>query len=233
MNMNQDASKIDHEIDSNKGGIYKKLHRFLPLGVIIIMLCLSFYSGAFTVENNPRFLQFLSQPKSNPIKKTISSEKIHKPTGKPSPTIYYVPTPTINPDPLITCNINPNCSPKLMKTSSCNRSTCCHIGNDWSWYDSTDQCDMAQKSYAQKNSPIPVYLTNKNTTVWCKPEGVDAVKSADATVKNSFINYMSCLGRVQNEFNQGGCNSFEYGIYMRAFDGLNGLLNQYCSNVKP
>lgn len=52
-------------------------------------------------------------------------------------------------DPVITCNISPNCGSKVLSKSLCDKAGCCQIGDGWYVYFSREQCNTDQSKYNQ------------------------------------------------------------------------------------
>lgn len=92
---------------------------------------------------------------------------------------------------------------------------------------------------------VPVYLSTNNKTYNCKPEGVDAIKSADtfhskvgqdwkSCISMIAVNYANCTNQCAvydpSEDCKNNCEK-SYGIQRCPtpnFDNLQSLINQYC-----
>ncbi|MDP4011120.1 MAG: hypothetical protein Q8P72_02720 [Candidatus Roizmanbacteria bacterium] len=89
----------------------------------------------------------------------------------PTPTkavqkVVNYPTSTPDPDPLVKCLIHSDCGggSRLLKSSVCNQSTCCQIGNLWIFYESSTKCDQDQDAYYSQNKYVPP--TNAPLPTW-------------------------------------------------------------------
>lgn len=134
---------------------------------------------------------------------------ISPPVQNPTPTIKQVKAyPTTDPDPIIDCESSyPECvgSSIRVRRSQCSKITCCQVGNTWSTYPTIEKCSEAQKESQQKviqENSVPVnpiqsqsqivYLTSRGYTVYCKPETVDALKTADQALKKALDDNKIC-----------------------------------------
>lgn len=78
---------------------------------------------------------------------------IQSPTSDPTPTLtpttvpkVYVPIPTTDPDPLVTCNYQ-HLGPQKIRSSLCNTQLECEIDGKWYFYPSLNSCKQAQNNY--------------------------------------------------------------------------------------
>ena len=118
----------------------------MPLVFIIISIIGSLLIGGEVVNYT-----LTSQPSPTPISSQNYSNSAYI-TEKISPTItqkvVYIPTPTTDPDPTVTCNIQAECGgAKQMRLSACSKSTCCKIGDKWYYYHDLPTCKKDQEVF--------------------------------------------------------------------------------------
>lgn len=160
--------------------------------VVLLVICLIFI--AYLIGKDQA--KFLSSKSENNLVPTVT-------VSTPIPTAeqvrtQYIPVATVDPDPPVLCNVNPNCGggTKPLKQSECNNSTCCGFPDgSWVFYKDKNQCiaDQKAKQPISETPMVPVFLTGYNYTRYCKPAGVDAVKSADVSYYKALQDYKSCL----------------------------------------
>lgn len=114
---------------------------FLFGSVFIVLYFLIYFVVSSYAESNGLPSRDLLQP--------------HKWFGTmPTPTVF-IPTPTVDPDPYITCSWNEGeeytkCPDKQLRKSECLNSVCCGIGNGKSVSMSKSECDGLRTKATQK-----------------------------------------------------------------------------------
>ena len=151
---------------------------------IIALFYFLFYVSALTVNGQGLIAGTMDiKTSSGVIEPTIAPTLIKSPTPIPtySPTQIPKAKPVyIDPDPIVSCNINSNCGggTRQMKKSACTQSTCCQLGSTWSIYPNNTACDQAQTNYnSSKTSgvnypPCTVYypaLNYSQTYIYTSP----------------------------------------------------------------
>jgi hypothetical protein len=81
------------------------------------------------------------------------------PSASPATVKGVKTTNNIPSDPIVVCNVNPNCGggTKELRKSVCSNSTCCQIGNSWYFYEDTNKCKQDQE--AQKTKYVSCELS--------------------------------------------------------------------------
>lgn len=145
-----------------KVGMQLIKERFLIACIIFLLLIVVYFYG----KGNSIFLG------STKVEDQTQIPTFSMPTNapSPSPTPVYVPqyvAPTTDSDPLILCNVHPNCGGGTisLKKSECDNSVCCQIGDKWIFYKDKSKCDPDQKSYwtnyykqtGDSNYVVPTY----------------------------------------------------------------------------
>jgi len=132
------------------------------------------------------------------------------PTTKIKNNVSY-PTSTPDPDPIVACNVHADCGggSRQLRKSICEQSVCCQIGGSWIFYESDSKCIQDQQSNNNQGqntttnnttSKIPVYLASSNSTRYCKPEGVNAIQSADQAIAQKNRDFETCLSDSNKNF---------------------------------
>ncbi|GEM_PF-4872988 len=87
----------------------------------------------------------------------VPSDISSAPQALTADTNNQLPTPTVDPDPIVQCTMNANCGGgvKLLKASVCGQSVCCEVGSTWSLYGSKESCSQAQNAYFQATYVAP------------------------------------------------------------------------------
>jgi hypothetical protein len=146
-------------------------------------------------KNNSLFLG--SSGSHDPVlAPTIKILDTPTPTPTPMPTPIYI-APTVDPDPPVLCNVNPNCGGGTtpLRQSECNNSTCCQIGDKWIFYKDKVQCGRDQvgknsgasvpvQQTLQNSNKTPVFLSYGGYTVYCPAQNVGAVMSINSTMES-------------------------------------------------
>lgn len=178
----------------------------MPIIAVIIIGIATFFGGGLIAQKGD-----LNKTISGFASVFNSGVKEVSPTTTPFPTEYSYPTetpktiqyivPTIDPDPIINCNVHSNCGggTKLLKKSICDNSICCQIRNQWLFYNDKSQCFRDQQVTSVTNSnPLPnVQNSNQSVSNIANKNCRDAVN----------INVASCNNtcNVNQQYNRTAC----------------------------
>ncbi len=177
--MNNLIKRFNKEINSFKKALIEVISSPHPkfLLIAIIVFVISFLYG---ISGDIDLIHAYSDLKSKLFKTevviekkpTIPNKRIIElpnlkntvtPTTKP---IVNYPTSTPDPDPIITCNMHINCGggTKQLRKSVCEQSTCCEIGNSWTFYEDKNKCTQDQNSYYSNSNNPPQFEGSNNSS---------------------------------------------------------------------
>lgn len=129
----------------------------------VTLLLLGFVVGYFFERNIASNISKVAKPTNTPtIGIIVDVFPTLPPTPTPKPKIIV--KATIDPDPVILCNVSKECGggTKQLKKSTCNQSTCCQIGKSWIFYESVSKCKQDQGPVS--NKPIDSYTPYPKTS---------------------------------------------------------------------
>jgi len=137
----------------------------ITIGALILVIVLlsrgliSNPSSQSSSLTEPKFKENWVQTPKVPTLAPTSTPKLIVKSAK-------IVVPTIDPDPIINCNIHANCGggSKQMKRSECSQTTCCQIGDKWYFYLSKTKCQQDQATvynYSQPTFTSPPTLNLK------------------------------------------------------------------------
>lgn len=128
----------------------------------VVLTSVAVKEGAISIEYPPKTQEEVAINVSSPTP---------LPTYKPSPTPIPIQTPTpkpiqqvepsIDPDPIISCNF-PQSGTKKLRKSECSRSFDCQIGGQWYIYTDKNKCSEDQKNYWSKVYSPPATGNSNN-----------------------------------------------------------------------
>lgn len=159
----------------------------------------------------------------------IIGEEMSTPKPTPAPKAYIPPqtvsNSTSDPDPVISCNVHPDCGggTRLLKNSTCNKSICCQIGSSWIFYEDRDKCTQDQnannssRTTVTNNYIIPpppsndisplsnytfLYVSAYGISYYCRNDGLTAIQAADADYQRAINDSVSCLFSGTDDYSQ-------------------------------
>jgi len=121
---------------------------------VFFVVILAFLSTNNTALSRVLGLTTQTTPTSSPTVTPLPTN-----TPIPTPTTKYVaPKPTVDPDPLVACNIHKDCGggSVQLKSSVCSNSTCCQVGDKWIFYQSKQKCTQDQNAQNAKYNTPPI-----------------------------------------------------------------------------
>lgn len=157
------------------------------------------------------------------------------PTAEPTVTPKVIPKKTIKPvqkvvdtDPIVNCTMSAECGGDIrkVKESECKNGTCCQIGSSWIFYTSKQKCiDDQNKArpntvnnpqivpttavyvpYESHAGKVAVFLSYNNSTTYCPPQNVEAVKSIVSSIESKKSGWDSKYNECVSSFkNTDGC----------------------------
>lgn len=141
----------------------------MPIVAGVVILVMAFFGGGLisnkgdiskTIQQIPYVFNYTVGKNIPTPSPTVTPYPTDEPTQYPTVKVIY---PTVDPDPVITCNIHSDCGGGTMqlRRSVCNNSTCCQIGDKWYFYQDKGKCTADQNSYASgQRQNVPQVLPN-------------------------------------------------------------------------